>query len=207
MFATAGNIFTDWYKNVFIASVKERMSSETDKFLLILDNAPCHPSLNFLDAIDPQFQVVFLPPNVTALVQPMDQGVIESMKKHYKATFLKALVLSETVKSQDIKTFYKNWNLLDTASAVASAWTCVPQSALTKAWKNLIDQPSVSDVNADQFMEITTILNNIHGSNTYSLSDVQEWTNEDCQISTCHNISGREFVSQFSVPTNVEVTI
>ena len=115
MFATAGNIFTDWYKKLFIASVKERMSSKTDKFLLILDNVPCHPSLNFLNVIDPQFQVVFLPPNVTALVQSMDQGVIESMKKHYKANFLKALVLLETVKSQDIKTFYKNWKLLDTA--------------------------------------------------------------------------------------------
>ena len=127
----------------------------------------------------------------------MDQGVIESMKKHYKAIFLKALVLSETVESQDIKTFFKNWNLLDTASAVASAWICVPQSALTKAWKNLIGQPPLSDVNADQSMEITIIRNNIHGSNTYFLSDVQEWTNEDCQLPTCHNISDREFVSQF----------
>ena len=100
-----------------------------------------------------------------------------------------------------------HWFKQNTASAVASAWTCVPQSALTKAWKNLIGQPSLSDVNADQFMEITTILNNIHGSNTYSLSDVQEWTNEDCQLPICHNISDRELVSQFLGSTNVEVTI
>ena len=89
MFATAGDIFTDWYKNVLITSEKERKPSKTDTFLLILDNTPSHPSVNFLNAIDPQFRVVFLLPNVTALVQPMDQCVIESMKKNYKALFWK----------------------------------------------------------------------------------------------------------------------
>ena len=116
-------------------------------------------------------------------------------------------MLSETVESQDIETFYKNWNLLDTASAVASAWTYMPQSALTKAWKNLVGQPSLPDINADQSMKITTILNNIHGSNSHSLSDVQEWTNKDSQLPTCHNISDQAFVSVFLGSTNVGATI
>ena len=128
-------------------------------------------------------------------------------EKKLQSPFLKALVLSETVESQDIKTFYKNCNLLDTASAVASAWTCVPQSDLTKAWKNLIVQPSLPDDNAGECMEITAILKNIHRSNSHSLPDFQEWTNKDCQLPTFQNISEQEFVSVFSGSRNVRVTI
>ncbi len=31
---------------------------------------------------------IILPPNVTSLIQPMDQGVLESMKRHIKGKFL-----------------------------------------------------------------------------------------------------------------------
>ena len=42
------------------------------KILLIVDNAPGHPP--FI-ADHPNIKVVFLPPNTTSLIQPMDQGV------------------------------------------------------------------------------------------------------------------------------------
>ncbi|KAJ8937680.1 hypothetical protein NQ318_002827 [Aromia moschata] len=38
------NVFTNWYKNVFIPSVKKRNPDPEAKFILILDNAPEHPS-------------------------------------------------------------------------------------------------------------------------------------------------------------------
>ena len=34
----------------------------------------------------------FLPPNVTALIQPMDQGVIQAVKKSYKKKVLSLLM-------------------------------------------------------------------------------------------------------------------
>ncbi|GFW72401.1 HTH CENPB-type domain-containing protein [Trichonephila clavipes] len=51
--------------------------------LLIINNAPCHPPVEILNAIDDDFSVMYLPPSVTALVQPMDQGVIEKLKRIY----------------------------------------------------------------------------------------------------------------------------
>ncbi|KAJ8950691.1 hypothetical protein NQ318_012771 [Aromia moschata] len=47
---------------------------------LILYNASAHPSSTELNEIIPQFFVVYLPPNVTSLIQPMDQGVISALK-------------------------------------------------------------------------------------------------------------------------------
>ncbi|KAJ8946689.1 hypothetical protein NQ318_006946 [Aromia moschata] len=70
------NVFIDWYKNVFIPSVKKRNLDPEEKFILILDNAPAHPSSTELNEIDPQFFVVYLAPNVTSLIQLMYQGVI-----------------------------------------------------------------------------------------------------------------------------------
>jgi len=44
-----------------------------------LDNAPSHPSEEELMKRD--IKAIFLPPNVTSLIQPMDQGVIEWLKR------------------------------------------------------------------------------------------------------------------------------
>jgi len=54
------------------------------KVLLLLDNAPSHPSTETLNAINDKFEVKFFPPNVTSLIQPMDQSVIETLKRLYR---------------------------------------------------------------------------------------------------------------------------
>lgn len=52
------------------------------KALLILDNAPTHPP-TLTDDIYKQFkfnEVLFLPPNTTPILQPMDQQVISNFR-------------------------------------------------------------------------------------------------------------------------------
>ena len=52
-----------------------------------------HPDLNH---IDPNVQIVFLPPNTTSLIQPMDQGVIATLKAFYRRiTFAKGQLISK----------------------------------------------------------------------------------------------------------------
>ena len=67
-------VFIDWYTNDFIAQVKRQREQEgrNEKVLLVLDNVPSHPSEDTLNKIDNCFRVMFLPPNPTALLQPMD---------------------------------------------------------------------------------------------------------------------------------------
>lgn len=78
-----------------------------EKFLLILDNASCHPSAEELNTVEPQFKVVYLPPNVTSILQLMDQGVTEALKRSYRSLFLRNLVLSDATAPDAIKTFLK----------------------------------------------------------------------------------------------------
>lgn len=59
------------------------MKSEFGMVLLI-ETAPTHPDIDRLNSIDSNFKVIFLPPNVTALLQPVDQGVIAEMTNIYR---------------------------------------------------------------------------------------------------------------------------
>jgi hypothetical protein len=60
---------------------------------LLLDHAPSHSqNLAALKTCIP-IEVVFLPPNTTAVIQPMDQGVIAAFKAYYiRCTFSQLIV-------------------------------------------------------------------------------------------------------------------
>ena len=45
----------------------------------------------------------FLPPNVTALIQPMDQGVLEPLKRRYQVTCLRYYTLLWTARSFEVR--------------------------------------------------------------------------------------------------------
>lgn len=76
-------IFKEWFEKNFIPQVREHLKSQNipQKAVLLIDNAPSHPGESVFKSENGNFFIKFLPPNVTALIQPMDQGVIASMKK------------------------------------------------------------------------------------------------------------------------------
>lgn len=76
-------LFEDWFLNCFCVEAETYCKNEniTFKILLILDNAPSHPA--HLADLHPNVKVIFLPPNTTSLIQPMDQGVIAAFKLYY----------------------------------------------------------------------------------------------------------------------------
>lgn len=61
----------------------------------MLDNGPSHSETNLLNSIDENFIMKYSPPNVTALVQSMDQNVIEKVKRMYRKNMLHRLLLAE----------------------------------------------------------------------------------------------------------------
>ncbi|GFY74837.1 otoferlin [Trichonephila inaurata madagascariensis] len=100
--------FSEWYSKVFIPNVKKLREREgkTGKVLLILDNAPCHPCVEILNAIDDDFSVMYLLPNVTALVQPMDQGVIVKLKTIYRKRSFAEITFGRKRRSQQRETVH-----------------------------------------------------------------------------------------------------
>lgn len=72
----------------------QQLDLET-KALLSLYNAPEHP--DHLCSDNKKNVEIFLPPNVTSLVQPMDQNITQTVKLHYRKVFLKRTVASEEI--------------------------------------------------------------------------------------------------------------
>jgi hypothetical protein len=71
--------------------VRQRLKSLDlpQKDVLLLNNATSHPNKDILKSKDGNIFVKYLLPNVTALIQPMDQGVIQNMKTLYKGIVAK----------------------------------------------------------------------------------------------------------------------
>ena len=68
-------LFEGWVKELY-----DQFEKETQKVALIVDNCTAHPEIGVSKSID----ILFLPPNTTSILQPMDQGVIHSVKTKYR---------------------------------------------------------------------------------------------------------------------------
>ena len=73
-------LFEEW-----IREVDRRFNKEGQKIVLLVDNCPAHPSIDNLVSTE----LIFLPPNTTSKLQPIDQGVIRSLKAYYKTMSIK----------------------------------------------------------------------------------------------------------------------
>ena len=60
-----------------------------EKILLILDNYSAH---RIFTAKPNNITIQFLPPNVTSTSQPLDQGIISSIKRNYRVDALKQMI-------------------------------------------------------------------------------------------------------------------
>ncbi len=106
-------LFEDCFLNCFIPQVREYCLENNIPFkiLLVLDNAPGHPS--HLADLHPNVKVVFLPPNTTPLIQPMDQGAIAAFKANYlKITFAQAISATDADPELSLRDFWKKYDLL-----------------------------------------------------------------------------------------------
>ena len=83
-------LFQEWFTECFVPEVGEEQQrmARNGQVVLLVDNAPSHKLTPECIAAYPEFTVDFFPPNVTALMQPMDQGVIEKLKRIYRHNVL-----------------------------------------------------------------------------------------------------------------------
>lgn len=141
-------IFREWFHTEFVPSVRQKLREINlpQKAILILDNAPGHPENLVSD--DNQIWVMYMPPNCTPLIQPMDQHVIQAVKLFYRKQLLKKIVNSQI----DIPTTLKNINLKDVVFTLDEAWQKVSNELIKKSWRKLLPhiQQALSDDDYDE---------------------------------------------------------
>uniref|UniRef100_A0A3P9DK91 HTH CENPB-type domain-containing protein n=1 Tax=Maylandia zebra TaxID=106582 RepID=A0A3P9DK91_9CICH len=132
--------FVEWVNLVFGPAVKKFLEENElpMKCPLIIDNA--HPS-GLEDDILEEFsfiKVLFLPPNTTPLLQPMDQQVTSNLKRPYtKHMFKRCLDITESTQLS-LREFWKNhFDIAACLKLISLAWREVSRRTLNSAWRKL----------------------------------------------------------------------
>lgn len=127
---------SEWFNNYFVPEARNHCLKvglpPKCKIVLMLDNCAAHPELLEKDNV----VALFMPPNTTSLIQPMDQGVIHSFKCHYKGEFLRRFI-NMNPSSETIEVCRKSFTIKDCVFVLADAWNSVSRDTLVKAWRNL----------------------------------------------------------------------
>lgn len=129
------NIFQSWFHESFVPNVRQysEKAGIEPKALLLLDNCTAHHFEDELCSDDGRINVIFLPPNVTPILQPMDQHIIQTIKLKYREKLHQEISFS----SIDSAVHLKSINLKDVAFWLNEAWMSVSQSVLQQAWRNI----------------------------------------------------------------------
>ena len=119
----------------------------------VLDNAGCHPP----NIVSSNIKLVFLPPNTTSVLQPLDLGIIKTFKVHYRK-FLMRFILSKIDTCSSATEVVKSVTILHAVRWVAEAWKNVGEMTVKKCFRRagilkqdfrIVNLPSEEDPFAD----------------------------------------------------------
>jgi hypothetical protein len=108
------------------------------KALLVMDNAHAHPQGLEEDLSTGYgfFQVKFLPPNTTPLIQPMDQQIISNFKKLYtKALFQRCFEVTSDAELTLTDFWKDHFNIPHCLRITDKVWSQVSHRTMRSAWK------------------------------------------------------------------------
>lgn len=187
-------IFYNWFHGTFVKEVR-RFSAENNlppKAILLLDNCSAHAPIDSLRSVDGNINAMLLPPNVTAVIQPMDQNPIKITKLKYRNRLLAGIVAQEDISINDM---LKNHSIRDAILLLKLAWDELPQSVLQKSWSKLLnwddeeydgedDVPlseliSSTDIYSETIQETQQLLAKLAIDCEFSTDDVEEWNADE----------------------------
>lgn len=128
---------TSWMTATFfeeiLKSFNRKMRLQNRNVLLFLDNATCHPALEFSNV-----KLQFLPPNTTVVCQPLDQGIIENFKSHYRKRLIKEMLdkVDGLIQNNILDTQIEfKVSILDAVSWISEAWKLVKPETIINCFR------------------------------------------------------------------------
>lgn len=185
------NLFKSWFFDEFVPCVEKDLKKKNlpVRALLLLDNAPSHPSEE--DLVKGDIKAIFLPPNVTSLIQPMDQGVIECFKRRYRRKYISS-ILEKSEEGYEIFQAMKSLNIKDAIYTMAESWAELNPDTLRKSWRKLWPEVMTEiDQIEDEQNDMQEIVKNLQTLNTsIPAGEVEEWIEQcdkNCETSEVLN--------------------
>lgn len=177
-------LFADWLKQI-----NRKMCQKKKKIILFIDNCRAHGIIPKMKAV----KVVFLPPNATSKLQPLDQGIIRSFKVGYRKDVVKKII-----DAVDRKKEIKPVNILDCMRMADRAWRHVTQKTIINCFRKAgFVKAEEKEIESDEDEEETS------AEPTEPENDVvcDEWE----KISKSFNLSKITFEDFAEIDADVEV--
>lgn len=172
----SSDLFEEWFHQNFVPSVERFLASKglPRKAILLIDNAPTHPG----QLENGDITVRFLPPNVTSLIQPMDQGVLEAFKRHYRGFLIRSILQESESSNKSLTDALKSINMKNVIYWCAQSWEKITSVTLQKSWNKLYEG-LISEENGEDNDNLQQMVQQIPGCEDIVQSDLNEWLQSD----------------------------
>ena len=210
------SIFSDWFFKYFVPAVIKYQTEvlgitrDQIKAVLLLDNAPAHPEAYKLVSECGKIKVMYLPPNTTSLIQPMDQGIISALKRRYTRKYLNEVLvviedesdkLTDTRGSRTLANI-QSYNIRSAICNLASAWSELKMSTLSNCWKSLLEGEDADENDFQGFGEddAATFLAQFRrgGERDVTMEDVEDWLDE------AETVPGHEIYTEEEIAEQIQ---
>ncbi|KAI5151993.1 hypothetical protein ENBRE01_2487 [Enteropsectra breve] len=104
-----------------LVRLDSELRNKNRNIILLIDNCAAHPDIN---SSLTNIKLVFFPPNVTSILQPLDQGVIRNFKHHYRK-----LLITKMLQALELKSVVRV-SVLDALGLINSAWEDVTANTI-----------------------------------------------------------------------------
>ena len=190
-----------------LSKLNRKLSSRGRSIALLMDNAGCHPE-ELKDKYS-NIKIVFLPPNTTSKLQPLDLGIIQNFKVHYRKLLLSFVLSKIDDTTYTASQIAKTVNVLKAIRWVAEAWECVKTETVIKCFKSsgisvdssesvigrmCEDEDPFAEI--DNSEEITTLVTQI-GPSVGPTCSAEEYVNGDNDLPFCEEMDSDDWDEQF----------
>lgn len=117
-----GTLFESW-----IRDWNDELRRSNRKILLLLDNCSAHVEISNLSNIC----IEYFPPNLTSVMQPMDQGIILNLK-----TFYRRFMIEKILSHLELKNELLSIDLLQAVDLISMAWNSVTSSTISNCFRH-----------------------------------------------------------------------
>lgn len=190
----------------FLHSWNSKLRSTNKKVLLLLDNCPAHPKVTLSN-----IKLVFLPPNCTSVIQPLDQGIIKCLKNYYRKLLVMKLIhhLEHTTTSFTV-------NVLEAIEMIATAWMRVSAETIRNCFAHAGFSPVITQVSplVNEFDEMDSVplaewikqFHNTTEDNTVEANypDWELFITIDENVSTAGELSDAQIVANANSSSNFD---
>lgn len=177
------DIFKEWFHDYYVPTVRThlRQLGLPETALLLIDRSSSHPSDQFLRSDDGFFFCQYFPAKVKSLVQPMEQGIISNMKRHYRLEMLNDLVKQGAT----LASFQKCLSLKDAIRGIAQGWDAVSDDMIRHCFSKILPTAAES-IQVDLVVDLSIsnesfekLIRQIPECDEYSYERIEKWLNCD----------------------------